>query len=290
MVSHARRPILGQVHVASLHIYPIKSTAGMAVDMADVRPGGLRADRRWMVVDPSGHKLTAREHRRMLHVHAEPGCGGGLELAYRDGRLAPITVSRPTQAPDVAVDLSRLDVATSATRAADDWITEAIGHPARLVWLDDPTRRPVGVDHGGGPGEALSMADAGPVHLTTRASLNRLNDWLTETGEPPIPISRFRSNVVVDGDIEPFGEDSWRRVRIGGLTFRFGEICDRCVLPTIDADTLVSSKEPTRTLARHRRWGGHVWFGIRLIPESYGELRVGDDLEPLDVTTPDSGP
>lgn len=271
------------MHVSSLHVYPIKSTAGVDLDSADVRPGGLRDDRRWMVVDSSGRKITARERHRLLHVHPEPDGAGGLKLAYRDGSLPPISVPRPQHAPDVPVELSRLATATSSTPEADAWISEVAGEPARVVWLDDPVRRPIGPGHGGLPGEALSMADAGPVHLTTMSSLDRLNEWIVGTGGEPIPITRFRSNVVVDGDLEPFVEDGWRRVRIGGVTFRFGEHCDRCVLPTIDTDTLTTSKEPTRTLARHRRWDGKVWFGIRLIPEEYGPSRVGDEVEAVDL-------
>ena len=125
------------------------------------------------------------------------------------------------------------------------------------------------------------MADAGPVHLTSLESLAQLNAWMAESGGDPIPIGRFRSNVVVEGAVEPFAEDAWQRVRIGEVTFRFAEFCDRCVLPTIDEATLETSKEPTRTLARHRRWDGKVWFGVRLVPETLGTVSVGDDVEPM---------
>src|SRR5699024_11141351 len=228
-----------------------------------------------------GHKLTARERHRLLHVHPEPDGAGGLKLTYRDESLPPLYVPRPDHGPDVPVDLSRLPRATSSTPDADAWMSAVVGEPARLVWLDDPARRPVSPDHGGLPGEPLSMADAGPVHLTTLASLDRLNDWMAESGGDPLPISRFRSNVVVEDADAPFAEDRWQRVRIGDVTFRFAEYCDRCVLPTIDVDTLQSAKEPTRTLARHRRWDGKVWFGVRLVPETLGTVTVGDRITPL---------
>src|SRR5690625_7992848 len=56
----------------------------------------------------------------------------------------------------------------------------------------------------------------------------------------------FRSE---DADA-PFVEDRWQRVRVGDVTFRFAEYCDRCVLPTIDVDTLESAKEPDRKSTR----------------------------------------
>src|SRR5699024_9701867 len=83
------------VRIASLHVYPVKSTAGIGVESSEVRPEGLRDDRRWMVVDAVGHKLTARERHRLLHVHPEPDGAGGLKLTYRDESLPPLYVPRP---------------------------------------------------------------------------------------------------------------------------------------------------------------------------------------------------
>lgn len=91
---------------------------------------------------------------------------------------------------------------------------------------------------------------------------------------------RFRPNVVIDGDI-PFEEDAWPTVRIGDVELRTAEVCDRCVMTTIDPETLATGKEPIRTLARHRRWDGKTWFGTRLVPLGEGELRVGDEVVPV---------
>jgi uncharacterized protein len=163
------------------------------------------------------------------------------------------------------------------------------------VWQPDPTTRPIAENRGGLPDEHLSLADAGPLLLVSRASLTQLDRWIAEeAGLPdvasldprdvsggaaahpePLNVVRFRPNVVIDGN-EPFAEDGWSSVRIGEVTFRKTMICDRCVMPTIDPDTLAGGKEPTRTLARHRRWDGKTWFGIRLVPLGPGTIAVGD--------------
>ena len=92
---------------------------------------------------------------------------------------------------------------------------------------------------------------------------------------------RFRPNVVVAGG-EPFAEDAWSSVRIGDVPFRATMVCDRCVMTTIDRDDLRTGKEPIRTLARHRRWDGATWFGIRLTPvlplAAGATIRVGDPV------------
>ena len=101
-----------------------------------------------------------------------------------------------------------------------------------------------------------------------------------EPGAVRLDARRFRPNVVVDHDV-PFAEDDWRGIRLGGIDFRISKPCDRCVLTTIDPDTRVKGKEPLRTLARHRRRDGKVWFGINLIPDGTGHLRVGDKAEAM---------
>ena len=96
----------------------------------------------------------------------------------------------------------------------------------------------------------------------------------------PLPVERFRPNLVVDGDLEPFEEDRWPRVHVGAVVFRVAKPVDRCVLTTIDPATLERGHEPIRTLAKHRKWDGATWFAVQLVPESVGEVRVGDEVTP----------
>lgn len=279
----ARRTTLDRVYVSSLRIYPVKSTAGLGVPEAVVHPWGLENDRRWMVVDTGGATITARVHRRLLHVTATPQRGGAITLSAPE--VPPLDVEVPRRNVPVPLAMSRIESGLSAGPAADEWLSVLLDETVRLVWLDDPSRRTVDESHGGHPGDALNLSDAGPILVTSTSSLDRLNDWLKKTaldrGEPPpdpLPMVRFRSNVVVDGVDEAFAEDEWKLVRIGEVELRFAEHCDRCVLPTIDPVTLDGSKEPTRTLALRRQWDHRVFFGIRLIPSTTGVVRLGDDV------------
>jgi uncharacterized protein YcbX len=115
-----------------------------------------------------------------------------------------------------------------------------------------------------------------------------LNDWmtadaLTRGADAPAPMEmpRFRPNVVVDDVSEPFEEDAWRTFRIGDAEFRFSEQCDRCVMTTLDPQTLAGGKEPLRTLAAHRQRDHKTWFGIRAVPSGPSVIRVGDPVEVL---------
>lgn len=270
------------MRLTAVHLYPVKSLGGVGVDQARVEPWGLRHDRRWLVLTPDGGFLTARDEHRMLGVTAVPAAGA-ITLTGRDG--STLTVAEPTDGPPVATAVTRLDTVRPAGDEAHEWLSAQFQRPLRLAWLDDPRRRPVAANHGGRPGDPLNLSDAGPLLATTLPSLRRLDEWIAEgaaeraeQAPPALPMARFRPNVVIDGPIEPFAEDTWSTVRIGEVRFRFAERCDRCQLTLIDPDTLRTGKEPIRTLARHRKADGRTWFGVRLIPVTTGEIRVGDQV------------
>lgn len=288
-----------RVHLSALALHPVKSMRGTAPQEALVEPTGLQHDRRWMVVDESGSTVSARSVPAMLSVTAAALDGGDVRLTAAG--LPPLVVAPPVRGPKVDVTMSRVRWARGAGAEADAWLGEALGRPSRLVWLDDPARRSVSPQHGGRPGEVLSLADTGPLLLTTVASLRRLDRWVAEAygeryaacgaaaGTRPAPLSmeRFRPNLVVDGDLEPFVEDTWATVRVGGVELRVSELCDRCAVVTLDPETGRFGQEPLRSLARHRRWDGRTWFGIRLVPTTRGTVRVGD---PVEVLATSAGP
>jgi MOSC domain-containing protein len=270
--------------LASIRLYPVKSLRGIATPDTDVQPWGLRHDRRWLVLKPHGTVLTARTWHSMLSLSAAPLDTRAIASSGRNGAM--LHVEPPVDGEFIPTFLSRLQTVRPAGHEASAWLSRKLGTPARLGWFDDPHRRMISVDHGGRLGEALNLSDAGPVLLTTVASLRQLNDWALrdadERGEEapaPMVMDRFRPTIVVDESAGPFLEDMWRHVWIGSVRFRFAEHCDRCVLATIDPRTLIAGKEPLRTLARHRQWDHKTWFGIRLIPVAAGRIQVGDRVE-----------
>lgn len=282
--------------VSALTVFPVKSFAGVSMTSVELEIAGPRADRRWMVVDREGSTLTARTHPRLLAARATP-YDGGVRL-QSDG-LPTLDVDEPSGPPDVPVQLSRVGTATSTGDEADAWCSELLGEPVRLVHLDDPVRRGMSERFGGTSADPLALVDTGPVHITTTASLRLLDTWAAQThdervaralatGKPapqashPLDMRRFRPNLVVDGDLDPFAEDRWGRLVVGDVELRFASRCGRCVMTTIDPDTQVTGREPLASLARHRRADGEVWFGIHMVPVRGGRITVGDRVEPSD--------
>ncbi|MBM6400052.1 MOSC domain-containing protein [Phycicoccus sonneratiae] len=271
----------------AIALHPVKSTGVRPVQRATVEGWGLRGDRRWMVVDATGECLTAREHHGLFALTADtpdtdPDLPGALRINAPGHPTLDLEV--PHADPEPVTVHGRPLTGRDAGAAATSWLRGALGRDdVRLVHVADP--RPLNPAHAN-PGEATAFADGYPVTLASAASLRRLRDWVTETalerGEEPVDVTatRFRPNLLVDGDLEPFEEDAWARVTVGAVTFRVVKPVDRCVMTTIDPTTLASGHEPIRTLAHHRRWDGATWFAVQLVPEVVGEVRVGDEVLP----------
>jgi hypothetical protein len=274
------------MQVTALARYPVKSCRGEALQIARVRPWGLDGDRRWMLVDSGGAVITGRAHPSLVLVRTQSD-GAAMRLSA-PGR-ASVTIAEPTGREQVQVRIWDDEVAAApAPPDVDAWFSDYLGLPARLVYLDDPTRRRVDPRYGRET-DVVSFADAYPLLLTSVQSLDALND-LVWTGpwpyEAPLSMTRFRPSVVVGG-APAWVEDDWKRIRIGGVQFRVAKGCDRCVFTTIDPDTGEKGREPLVTLARHRRWDGKIWFGLNLIPDLDLDappptLQLGDPVDVID--------
>ncbi|MCW2739529.1 MOSC N-terminal beta barrel domain-containing protein [Nocardioides sp.] len=275
------------MHLVQLNVHPLKSGAIRPVRWVSVLPSGLEHDRSWMVVDRDARMVSAREVHELFGVVADtPATDPALDRALRLRAPGhPDLVLDHPDADRLPVRLFSLDLeAVPAGPEADAWLRAVLGHDVRLVWCDDPSRRSLepGVSE---PGDHAAFPDAFPVTLASQASLDRLNDWIAETaverGEEvpaPLPMCRFRANLVVDGDV-PFAEDDWTDIRIGEVRLRKGKPVGRCVVTTIDPDTLETAKEPIRTLARHRRSpDGDTLFAVHLVPVAFGRIHVGDEV------------
>jgi uncharacterized protein YcbX len=261
------------MRIASLHTYPIKGCRRLDHDAAAVEMCGLAGDRRWMVVDAEGVGITQRTVPAMALLRVRPRPGG---LTVHGPGRPRLDVAEPVDGPKEHVRVFRWKPSVPARVAADGgWFGAYLGSEARLVWLGDPTVRPVAEN--ALDGDRVSLADAYPVLLTNTASLDAVNDWLLLDRQEPVPMTRFRPNLVVNG-APPWAEDDWvgGRLRIGDVTFRAAKACDRCLVTTIDQDTAEVGREPLRILGQYRRFPGGLMFGMNLIPDGVGVLRVGD--------------
>ncbi|MFE9625083.1 MOSC domain-containing protein [Streptomyces sp. NPDC006527] len=270
---------MGNAELLSIHVHPVKAFRGQSPREAVVEPWGLAGDRRWALIDDGGKVVTQRQQPRLALAAAELLPGGGLRLSAPG--LEPLTVPVPEPVGTVSLEIFRDKVeGILADEAAHAWCSAHLGADVRLVHMDDPaTRRPVDPEYAL-PGETVTFADGYPLLVATSASLDALNSLIARgehAAEGPLPMDRFRPNVVVAGT-DPWAEDGWSRLTIGEVGFRVAKTCGRCVVTTTDQATAGRGKEPLYTLGRHRRLGGKLVFGQNLVPLSRGTIRVGDPV------------
>lgn len=260
--------------VSALHVYPVKSCRGVALERADVVDRGLALDRRWMVVDERGMFVTARTEPRLATV-ATALVADTIEVSA-DGHGAVRLPATTKAGRRVSVKVWNSEVDALVHMEGGAFFSEFLGRAVRAVHMPDDVRRPVNPKRAR-PGDVVSFADGYPLLLVGGASLRDLNERLDQD----IGMDRFRPNVVVEG-AAPYAEDEWSKLRLGAVSFRAPKRCVRCTLTTVDPATGDKGKEPLRALATYRREDGNVYFGTNLIQDDAGALRVGDAVEVLE--------
>ena len=263
--------------LSAIHIHPVKSCAPLALDAARVEARGLEHDRRFVVVDGDGRFLTGRQLPRLTLLRAVPLAGG---LRLQAPGLPSLELAAPEGNPErlaVTVWRDRVDAA-ACDPAADAWLSRFLGQPVRLAYMDALASRPVDPAHARA-GDEVGFADGYPLLLLSQAALDALNARLAR----PVPITRFRPNLVLAG-CAPHAEDGWRRIRIGALDFDLAKPCTRCVFTTVDGElgAYAADGEPLATLKSYRRTPQGVTFGQNLIARGHGVLRVGDPVAVLE--------
>jgi uncharacterized protein YcbX len=266
------------LQVSGLHIYPVKSCSGIALTESEVGRMGLRYDRQWAFVDERGMFVAQRDSRglgvpvRTMCLIGTAIAGGTLTLTAP--AIGPLQVPAAGSAgPDVPVQV--WESRTSGVDQGDDaaaWATEVLSRERpgryRLVRMADSTHRRSKIGDGD-----LAYGDAYPFLVLSEESLADLNQRMPA----PLPMNRFRPNVVITGG-DPYVEDGLDRFCIGTVEFSGTTLCIRCPIPTTDQRTAERGKEPLKTLATYRKQPGGVVFGRNFNHAGTGTLRVGDVL------------
>jgi uncharacterized protein YcbX len=254
------------MRVSALAVYPVKGATAVALQSFEIDALGPVGDRRYCLARPDGRVFTQRDDANLARLRAAPH-GESLLLAF-DGEQLEV-------APDAfaAVGEIRVWSRSGTARIADAEINAALTRwfdtPLLLTKLDRPLQR---------QGAALAFGDAAALLLTSAASLDALNAALAS----PLPMNRFRPNIVVSGAVA-YAEDGWGRLRIGDAVLAPVHPCGRCQVTTIDQEFgAVLGDEPLRTLSRLRPRDGEAVFGVRYSVERPGQVRMGDPVESLD--------
>ncbi|KAK4420978.1 Molybdenum cofactor sulfurase [Sesamum alatum] len=274
--------------VKSIWVYPIKSCEEFSLPQAPISPTGLgipeigfRWDRQWLVVNSKGRAYTQRNEPRLALVGVELP-NEAFSEDWEPNKHSYLVIKAPSmdvlKVPLNEIKLKQWMVsqlwewsgsAVDEGAAAAQWFSNYLGKPSRLVRFNDASEvRPVDPNYA--RGYRVMFSDQYPFLLLSQGSLNALNALLRE----PVPINRFRPNIVVDG-CEPFMEDLWTEIRISKLRFQGVKLCSRCKVPTINQETAVARPELNETLMSFRsdkvlrpnmkQQQGRVYFGQNMV-------------------------
>ena len=264
------------IRVSELFRYPIKSCRGERLSLARVDDGGIQHDREMMLVDENARFLSQRTHPRMALI--EPHLSNDVLSVTAPG-MPPVALKVSDSVKPIQVFVWQ-DVcdAFDFGMVAAQWFSDFLGIHCRLVRMDPTFVRRVNPKYAISVNNRTRFSDGFPLLLISQASLDDLNARLTH----PVPMNRFRPNIVVDG-CKPFAEDHWRKIQIDGLVCHLVKPCVRCVITTTDQETAQRDSEPLQTLATFRnvqRQG--VLFGQNAIHETRGILKSGQPVTVLD--------
>ena len=264
--------------ISHLYVYPIKSLGGIELTEARLTDRGIEHDRRWMLVDENNRFLTQREFPQMAllrtAIHANE-----LTVYEKGNEVDTIRVNLyPTETATLRVQV--WDDVVEAIVMEDEinqWFSAKLNRVCKLVYMPDASQRKVDADYALN-NELTGFSDAFPVLMIGQASLDDLNSRL----KTAVPMNRFRPNIVFTGGAA-FAEDTMQHFRINDIDLYAVKPCARCVVTTTDQETGIIAKEPLKTLASYRTGNNKVYFGQNILYKQEGIIRVGDELNVVQV-------
>ncbi|GHC30968.1 MOSC domain-containing protein [Kushneria pakistanensis] len=234
--------------ISSLHIYPVKSLAGIDLRESLLTAEGLAHDRRWVITDENGDFMTQRSCTRMATLI--PAIDQHhLILEAPDGRHLFISLAPPEVAPSrvriFGTECQGLDEGDEAAQ----WLSDFFERPVRLKRVPRDNQRRVSPERLGEHVAHTGFADGYPLLVASMTSLAALNARLAARTLPTIPMSRFRPNIVING-APAFAEHDSETLTGEYLSLWLCKPCERCRITTINQSSgeIAVPGEPLKTL------------------------------------------
>jgi len=228
------------MRITHLWRYPVKSLGGESLTHTVVDRGGVPFDRRYIIIDGDTKRADKTLTARLV----------ADLLAYH---------------ATVAGEAVRVTAPDGRTFAMDE---------AFSSHLQSALSRPISFETAAVLGEPFH--DAHDILVLNDASVRALEqEW-----KSPLNPLRFRPNIMLGGDdLTPYVENEWvgRRFKVGEAIFEGAALDQRCVIPTIDPDTLAKDPSFLRLIVeQHDRC-----FGLYCRVQRAGKIAIGDEWQPL---------
>jgi len=279
-----REAVLDSVEV--IWRYPVKSMAGEEIAAAEVTARGLLGDRLYALVD------TASNRAATVRTWAAALLSYRAQFVTEPERDGPAPDVRITSPGGLTLTTADADIHQRLSTAFGRNLTLMATAPAGLL-----VEFPAGT-LGGALSRATEVALAGAappgaffdyacVHLIATATIDHLQRAYPEGR---FDVRRFRPNIVVRSQGEPFIENSWvgRTLAIGDeVVLRITMPCPRCVNMILPQFDLPHDPGILRTIAQHNMrdvgdFGTLPCAGVYANVVKAGTIRRGDTVHYLD--------
>jgi uncharacterized protein YcbX len=252
-------------------IYPIKSLGKVSLQKSLAQIRGFQYDRRMMLTDEGGNFLSQRRYPEMARFKVSLVDEKGFLVKHEGEELfIPLNMHGKKSRKVIIWDDQLL--APEADPYFSKWFSQHLNIKCFLITMDEQTRRHVDKRYAIND-ETVSFSDGFPYLMIGSASLDDLNDKT----DVPIPMDRFRPNMVIKTEI-PFVEDHFEVFHIGDATFKRSKPCARCIITTTDQNTGVREKEPLKTLSEYRQIDNKILFGQNIICLKEGMINIGEEM------------
>lgn len=264
------------ISLTRLFVHPVKSMRAMQVSHAQALASGLAFDRIFMLTEPDGTFITARQYPSLVLL-TPALVVDGLHLSAPDGSSANVRFADFQSAPSPTEVWGNAFTAFIAPDNINRWLSGFFPRPVQLRWVGpEMTRRVKRFTQ-----VPLGFADGYPYLLVSESSLHDVQ----QRSPAGVRMEQFRPNLVVGG-AQAWAEDKWSSLRIGDVIFDVAKPCSRCILTTVSTQhgRKHPGGEPLNTLQRFRSaqdGSGDIDFGLNLLARNSGVLRVGDEMEVL---------
>lgn len=186
--------------VQSIYRYPLKSAAVQALESTDMTPLGLVGDRVWVLTDPQGRFVTARECPLISMIHVQ-----GSRFFFVDS-LSPLAELGEVESLSI---WNRTQPGRRASDSVNAWFSHIL-HQEVVLWhlqVDDEQH----------------YGDSNPVMVLFESTVQAIEDRLGRD----FTALQLRPNLVLSGG-EPFGESGLGDLTLGTAQLAPVEPCTRC--------------------------------------------------------------
>eukprot|EP01059_Diplonema_ambulator_P030442 TRINITY_DN5215_c0_g5_i1.p1 TRINITY_DN5215_c0_g5~~TRINITY_DN5215_c0_g5_i1.p1 ORF type:complete len:346 (+),score=90.29 TRINITY_DN5215_c0_g5_i1:37-1074(+) len=287
--------------VKSLFVYPVKSCNGIEVSEATVGEKGFLYDRYWIIVDGKGNMVTMRQVTELGRIKTqlveEDGRTGVVMSTDTNGEITVMEMDDSEKRVDTTVWGATMHKALDCGDEVGAWIDSVVGVNAPTYRLlqcpkDLPGRSVNMLRTEGVPGDfTTGFADGYPYLLILQSSIDVVNKEAKESpsydsSKNTLDVRRFRPNILVEGEVPHDDDDEWLQIEVGDATFYCVTACERCVMTTINPDTLkmdpwLSPSNAIRLLKKYRQFGPKrgPLFGQNCVSSSHKTtVRTGDPI------------